>query len=153
MLEELEERGWEQQEELQLDLTSRDLASSICLLFRADGGHQRPRLDQHARPPGGGRGLGDPILSRKIHHAHARAQKVGLTPVTEAELFSFLFPRGCSARRASRLFLFARYGPLVHGQIVGGSYKRHRALTKQELNDLIEQDEREELPRSSSTRV
>ena len=73
-------------------------------------------------------------------------KKVGLTPVTEAELFSFLFPEGLQhPSSASRLFLFARYGPLVHGQIVGGSYKRHRALTKQELNDLIEQDEREEL--------
>ena len=45
-------------------------------------------------------------------------KKVGLTPVTEAELFSFLFPEGLQhPSSASRLFLFARYGPLVHGQM------------------------------------
>ena len=66
--------------------------------------------------------------------------------VTEDELMTFLFPPGQNhPSSASRLFLFARYGPLVHGEIVGGSYKRHRALTKQEQDDLIEQNEGEEL--------
>ena len=75
-----------------------------------------------------------------------RPQKVADKPVTEEELMNFLFPPDQNnPSSASRLFLFSRYGPLVHGEIVGGSYKRHRALTKQELNDLIEQDEREEL--------
>ena len=59
---------------------------------------------------------------------------------------TFLFPPDQNhPSSASRLFLFARYGPLVHGQIVGGSYKRHRPLTKQEQDDLIEQNEGEEL--------
>ena len=58
----------------------------------------------------------------------------------------FLFPPNLNhPSSASRLFLFARYGPLRNGSIVGGSYKRNRAMTKQELNDLIETDEREEL--------
>ena len=72
--------------------------------------------------------------------------KVADKPVTEQELMNFLFPPDQQhPSSASRFFLLARYGPLVHGELVGGSYKRHRALTKQELNDLIEQDEREEL--------
>ena len=75
-----------------------------------------------------------------------RPQRVADKPVTEEELMHFLFPPDQNnPSSASRLFLFSRYGPLVHGEIVGGSYKRHRPLTKQELNDLIEQDEREEL--------
>ena len=72
--------------------------------------------------------------------------KVAEKPVTEEELMTFLFPPDQQyPASASRLFLFGRYGPLVHGQIVGGSFKRHRGLTKQELGDLITQDEREEL--------
>lgn len=67
-------------------------------------------------------------------------------PVSEAEIMTFLFPPDQQhPSSASRLFLFARYGPLVHGRIVGGSYKRHRPLTTQELGDLIAQDEQEEL--------
>ena len=59
--------------------------------------------------------------------------KVADKPVTEDELMSFLFPPAQQhPSSASRLFLFGRYGPLVHGEIVGGSYKRHRALTKQD---------------------
>lgn len=59
---------------------------------------------------------------------------------------TFLFPPELNhPSSASRLFLFARYGPLRNGSIVGGSYKRNRPMTKQELNDLIDTDEREEL--------
>ena len=67
-------------------------------------------------------------------------------PVSEEEVMNFLFPPDIDyPSSASRLFLLARYGPLVHGEIVGGSYKRHRALTKQELGDLILRDEKDEL--------
>jgi len=78
--------------------------------------------------------------------APARKVKVTDVPVSETEIMTFLFPPDQQhPSSASRLFLFARYGPLKRGQIVGGSYKRHRPLTTQELNDLIAQDEREEL--------
>jgi len=78
--------------------------------------------------------------------AKSVGNKVALTPVSEEEVMTFLFPPDQQhPSSASRLFLFARYGPLRNGCIVGGSYKRHRALTKQELNDLIDRDEQEEL--------
>jgi hypothetical protein len=74
------------------------------------------------------------------------AGKVTNTPVSEEEIMTFLFPPDQNhPSSASRLFLFARYGPLRNGSIVGGSYKRNRAMTKQELNDLISRDERDEL--------
>ena len=151
MLEELEERGREeQQEELQLDLDlTFNLACSVDFVVAESAAMEGTKdlasintLDL----PEAGEGSATPSSPAKSTTRTPALKKVGLTPVTEAELISFLFPEGLQhPSSASRLFLFARYGPLVHGQIVGGSYKRHRALTKQELNDLIEQDEREEL--------
>ena len=75
-----------------------------------------------------------------------RPKKVGEQPVAEDELMGFLFPEGCVHwASAARLFLFANYGPLVKGNIVGGSFKNPRPLQPQELNDMIERAEREDI--------
>lgn len=81
--------------------------------------------------------------------AARRRPPVDERQVEEAELLEFLFPtqprRLYHSASAARLYLFARHGPLVGGQIMGGRFDRRRALSASELELILDQTVCEDL--------